>query len=251
MSASRPSSRPSPTRPRASAGPSRHRHEQQPAQGAPGRPAQGQIEHGEEKSQRAEHRQDACRGVQISGPDRGDQARGDGLGLAAIQPVEHSAREQHDALVMRSQRGCVDHRRVDQEEQRRRRTGADRDLLDDVAELPFLEIIEVCGSRLQAHDEVLAAAPAKEAAQPEPDEHSGEQGRKRGGRQPGQRLGQQRHVAQTVHSIQSVRESIEVGELRARRSHGSARCRQEPGNRPRRARRRASGGHPGPATRLA
>ena len=152
--------------------------------------------------------------MQISGPDRGDQARGDGLGFAAIQPVEHSACEQHDALVMRSQRGGVDHRRVDQEEQRRRRTGADRDLLDDVAELPFLEIIEVCGSRLQAHDEVLAAAPAKKAAQPEPDEHSGEQGRKRGGRQPGQRLGQQRHVAQTVHSIQSVRESIEVGELR-------------------------------------
>ena len=38
--------------------------------------------------------------------------------------------------------------------------------------------------------------------------------RKRDGRQPGQRLGQQRHVAQTVHAIQSVRESIEVGELR-------------------------------------
>jgi hypothetical protein len=109
----------------------------------------------------------------------------------------------------------VDHRRVDQEEQRRRRTGADRDLRDDVAELPFLEIIEVCRSRLQAHEEVLAAVPAKETAQPEPDEHAGEQGGQRGGRQPGQRLGQKRHVAQTVHPIQSVRESVEVGELRA------------------------------------
>ena len=79
----------------------------------------------------------------------------------------------------------------------------------------------------QARDEDLATAPAKSRSDQSQTSIPASKARKRGGRQPGQRLGQQRHVAQP--STRSEGPSGRSWRTARRRSHGSRDTAPEPG----------------------